>query len=123
MRKNKIVAYWMDKMREPAVALSSLKYLKTGYLGLYKCHPIYSSCGSSPWEIQKACIQARLFSGRYRLERLTSRFTKDSSRCCALKFCQDPNTAHEGNLENFFLSCTSLAPARREFNLFLQNYH
>ena len=46
--KNKVLSYWLETLRSEADDLPSLKYLKTRFLGLTHCHPIYSSCGSSP---------------------------------------------------------------------------
>jgi hypothetical protein len=47
------------------------QFLMNRYLGLSMPHPIYRTCGSSPWEVEKGTTQARLLSGQSRLEALT----------------------------------------------------
>ena len=69
--KAAVMEYWLEQLRTKADTLSSLQYLRTKYLGLSKCHPIFRSCGSSPWEVEKGTTQARLLSGRFRVEALT----------------------------------------------------
>ena len=69
--KAAVTDYWLDQLRTKADSLTSLQYLRTKYMGLSKCHPIFRSCGSSPWEVEKGTSQARLLSGRYRVEALS----------------------------------------------------
>ena len=64
--------YWLKQLRCKADTLPSLQYTKTMYLSLSKPHPIYRSCGPSPWEVEKGTTQARLLSGRSRVEALSS---------------------------------------------------
>ena len=86
--KAAVLEYWLTKIRQEAVHLTSLKYLKTGYLGLNKCHPLFTTCGSSPWEVEKATVQARLVSGRYRLEGLTGHWVSwNREGMCSLPDC------------------------------------
>ena len=40
------------------------KYFKSNFMSLTATHPVFSSCGSSPYEVAKAKIQARCLSGR-----------------------------------------------------------
>ena len=69
--KSAALEFWLDKLRTKADSLSSLLYLKTRFLGLTKCHPMFRSCGSSPWELEKATTQVRILSGCFRVEALT----------------------------------------------------
>ena len=68
---SRVLQYWLALLRTQASSLPSLRYLRTEYLGLTRCHPIFTTCGSSPWEVEKATTQARLLSGRYRMEALS----------------------------------------------------
>ena len=89
--KSAVLEYWLAQLREKAESLSSLKYLQTKFLGLTRCHPLYWSCGSSPWEIEKATSQARLLSGRYRLEALSVHWVPwDMQGMCSLPLCWGP---------------------------------
>ena len=54
----------MLQFKVKADTLVSLNYMRTGFMSLTKCHPLYTSCGSSPWEVEKAVTQSRLLSGR-----------------------------------------------------------
>ena len=71
MVKSAVLQYWQEKLRAKADSLPSLCYMRTGFMSLTTCHPLFLSCGSSPWEVEKAVTQSRLLSGRYRLEALT----------------------------------------------------
>ena len=112
--------YWLSKLRSEADLLPSLLYLNTRYLGLTKCHPIFRSCGSSPWEVEKAVTQARLLSGRYRLEALSGHWIPwNKGGLCSLPGCWNTAASHKGTVEEFLLSCPSLGPTR----LSLANYN
>ena len=77
------------------------------------------SCGSSPWEVQKATIQARLLSGRARLEALTSHWVPwNREGLCTLPGCWGTPATHKGTLSYFLLSCPSLTSTR----LLLEDY-
>ena len=69
--KSAVLQFWLAKIRAQADSLPSLQYIKSRCLGLTRCHPIFRLCGSSPWEVEKATIKARLLSGRVRVESLT----------------------------------------------------
>ena len=65
LTKAAVHQYWLRKFRSKADSLSSLQYLQTRYLGLTRCHPMFRSCRSSPWEVRwrrppprQGCFQA-----------------------------------------------------------------
>ena len=108
-------------------ALTSLQYLKTRFMGLTKCHPMFTSCGSSPWEVEKATTQARLLSGRYRVEALSGHWIPwNKEGLCTLPDCWGTSLSHKGTIEAFLLSCPSLSTSRQAFydynETFLQTY-
>ena len=113
LTKAAVHQYWVERLRSQADPLSSLQYLQTRYLGLSKCHPLFRTCRSSPWEVEKATTQARLLSGRYRLEALTGHWVPwNRNGLCTLPECWGTPASHKGTVETFLLSCPSLTPTR-----------
>ena len=113
MAKAAVVQYWLAILRAKANTLTSLKYLKTEYLGLLKCHPIFTTSGSNPWEVEKATTQARLLSGRYRVEALSGHWTPwNRGGMCTLPECWNTEQSHKGTVESLLLSCPSLSLTR-----------
>ena len=121
--KSAVLQFWLDKLRNQAATLPSLQYLKTEYLGLTMCHPIFWTCGSSPWELEKATTQARFLSGRYRVEALTGHWVPWNRECmCTLPGCWRTERAHKGTLESLLLSCPSLSTTRHSLLKFQSNF-
>ena len=58
--KSAVIDHWEQKLREQAVFLqeASLKYFKPCYMSLSISHPLYSSCGSSPYQVSKAVLMS-----------------------------------------------------------------
>ena len=110
--KLKIKDFWRKKLTEEASLLSSLRYFKPQFMSLDKPHPIWTSCSGNVYEVQKAVIQSRMLSGRYRDDRLARHFTSNTSGCCLL--CQNSNVPHPpiGDLTHFLLHCPSLHSRR-----------
>ena len=54
LAKAAVRQYWLVKLRVQADSLTSLRYLRTGFLGLVRCHPLFWTCGASPREVEKA---------------------------------------------------------------------
>ena len=127
MAKLAVLQYWRDQLQCKADSLSSLCYLRTGFMSLTTCHPLFLSCGSSPWEVEKAVTQSRLLSGRYRLEALSGHWTPGNrDGMCSLPECWATPASHIGNVEAFLLTCPSLSPTRIELTIsnlrFLHDY-
>jgi hypothetical protein len=115
MARNAVLEYWHARLVAKADSLESLSHLRTRCLSLTSCHPIFLSCGSSPWETEKATTQARLLSGRYRLEVLTSHWTPwNRDGLCSLPECWGTDASHKGSVEAFLLGCPSLSVVRTE---------
>ena len=113
MVKAAVLQHWQDRLRLKASSLSSLRYLRTGFLGLTRCHPLFRTCSSSPWEVEKATTQARLLSGRFRVEALTGHWVPwNKEGMCVLPDCWNTDEAHTGTVESFLLSCPSLSSPR-----------
>ena len=63
--KSKIVNHWELKLRAEAASLESAPYFKPEYMSLTHPHPIWTSCGASPFECHKDGITCRMLSGKY----------------------------------------------------------
>ena len=57
----------------------SLKYFKAQFMSFSKPHQLWTTCGSNPFEIQIAVIQARILSGRYVTDKLARHWTENKS--------------------------------------------
>ena len=111
--RSAVLEFWLDKLRDKADSLSSLQYLKSRFLGLTRCHPIFRTCGSSPWEVEKATTQARLLSGRYRVEALSGHWVPwNRGGLCTLPGCWGSVGNHKGTVESFLMTCPSLTTTR-----------
>ena len=114
--KSAIIDYWEEKLRYDASQLDSLVFFRPNFHSLTKPHPIWSSAGSNPYEVEKACIQARMLSGRYRTCWFSRHWLRDSDGSCSLPTCCLNPTP--GTLTHILTQCPDLGPARlRVFHL------
>ena len=78
-------------------------------MSLSKPHPIWTSAASSPYELKKATVQARMLSGRYRTCWLRRHWSGDSSGLCQIPGC----TGEPGTLLHIATGqCAGLTSAR-----------
>lgn len=77
-------------------------------MSLDKPHPLWTTCGASSYEVNKACIQAKYLSGRFRTDKLLSHFSKKNSIFCQLH----PEQPAVGDLEHHLVLCPSLEDRR-----------
>ena len=111
--------FWETKLRADASPLDSLIFFKPQFYSLSKPHPIWTSAGNNPYEVEKACCQARMLSGRFRTCWLTRHWSGDSSGSCSLPTCRLNPTS--GTLFHILSECVDLAPARqRVFSLWAE---
>ena len=70
----------------------------------------------NPYEVKKACVQAKMLSGRFRTCWLSRHWSGDSSGSCSLPYCLlDPTP---GTLPHILIECQDLAiPRQRVFSL------
>ena len=107
-----MVDFWETFLRAEAARLeeNSLKYFNPKYMSLTRPHLLWSTCGSNPYEVHKAVIQARMLSGRYMTEKLSRHWTvHNSSGLCTLSGCTGLDV---GSLEHLLLFCPALSEAR-----------
>ena len=91
--KQKVLDYWNLKFRAAVSGLDSLSMFRAEFMSLCNPHPIWTSAGSSPFEIKKATIQARMLSGRYRTCWLRRYWSGDPTGHCRVPGCsQQPGT-------------------------------
>ena len=70
-----------------------------------------------------ATTQARLLSGRYRVESLSGHWIPwNREGLCALPGCWDTPDSHKGNIENFLLWCPSLSHTRQYLERYIDYF-
>ena len=110
--KTAVLSHWQDKLRAQASILPSLEFFKPGFMSLSKTHPIFTSCGNNPYEILKACTQARALSGRAKTEYLARHWDPSNKEgLCRLCWEYQPTL---GTVQHLLLpgGCPALADAR-----------
>ena len=107
--KSKVVDYWEIKFRAKASSLTSAPYFNPFFMSLTRPHPIWTACGSNPFECHKSVITCRMLSGRYLTDRLQRHWTQNKSGKCLLPNCL-PEA--EGSLEHLLLHCPALSHTR-----------
>ena len=100
--------FWQAKLRLDADELSSLAYFKPQFMSLSKPHLLWTTCGNNTYELNKACIQAKYLSGRFRTEKLLSHFGSGNSPFCQLH----PESMTTGDLQHHLVHCPSLSSRR-----------
>ena len=108
--KSSVLCYWQVKLRARAASLDSLRYFQPDYMSLVKPHPIWTSCNSNPYEVNKAIVQARMLSGRYPTDKMRRHWTQNKAGLCILQGCSGESL---GSLEHLLLSCPALQPSRQ----------
>ena len=107
--KKNVLDWWQKKLRAEAIPLSSLFLFKANFMSLSKTHPIWTSAGVSPFEVEKATVQMRMLSGRYRTCWLRRHWSGDQTGSCQIPGCSNtPGTL----LHIATAQCPSLAAAR-----------
>ena len=108
--RSRIIDHWEVKLRSDALRLSSTPYFKPNFMSLMKPHPMWSACGSNPFQCHKAVIAARMLSGRYLTDQLQRHWTSNKEGYCLLPSCTPSQSI--GSLEHLLLYCTSLHDTR-----------
>ena len=107
MFKSRVITFWESKLRSDARPLPSLAYFKPEFMSLQTPHPLWTSCGSNPYEICKAVIQAKMLSGRYRTDQLLRHFSENDGFC---SLCKNEDTT--GSIEHLLTQCPVLTDTR-----------
>ena len=110
--KLKITEYWQRLLTVEASSMPSLQHLSPMKHSVARPHPLWEAAGSSPHEINKTIILARMMSGRYYTEKLCRFWTDNRQGYCLSATC------HEvvGDLEHLLLHCPALEATRRNLH-------
>ena len=114
--KKQVLRFWEEKLCEDAWPRLSLVYFKPQYMSLSRPHPIFSTAGSSPYEVTKAGIQALFLSGRYRDKAAQEALVRQSWGILPLPILWW--SSGEGRLGTY----PSLSPTRKRLYNFTINY-
>ena len=74
LTKSRVLDWWESHYRGIASQLKSLKFFNPSFMSLASPHPLWLTAGS-PFEVSKAVIIARMLSGRYRTDKLMSKWS------------------------------------------------
>ena len=107
--KSKVIDHWEKHLHAESSSLTSLVYFKPEYMSLKQPHALWKTCGSNPFEVNKAVVQARMLSGRYRTDLLASHWTNNPHGSCLIPLC---NSSETGSIEHLLLSCPVLVETR-----------
>ena len=115
--KRKIVEYWHELLRAEAESMRSMMYFKSELYSLTRCHYMWSSAASNPYECSKSTVLARMISGRFRTEALCRHWSTNRSGYCRAPTC---NQVY-GTLEHLLVSCPALVSVReRMYTMWLE---
>ena len=122
--KSAVIDHWEQKLRGQTLFLreASLKYFNPCYMSLSRTHPIFTTCGSNPYENKRAAIQAQFLSGKARVESLTKYWDKSNKDgICQLCKLVEPVP---GTIEHILLAggCPALAETRQVMLAHIQAY-
>ena len=113
--KSFVIDHWEKKLRSEASELDSLVFFQPKYMSLASPHPIWTACGSNPFEVHKASFTVKMLAGRYLTDMLQRHWTPNKSGCCLLPGCAQSRTP--GTLQHLLLYCPSLAERRQKLLL------
>ena len=74
-------------------------------MSLSKPHLLWTTCGDNTYELNKACVQAKYLSGRFRTEKLLSHFGSGNSPFCQLH----PESFTIGDFPHHLVHCCSFS--------------
>ena len=121
--KTLVTAYWQSKLSGEAASMSSLTNFHPSFMRLDRPHPIWTTAGSNPYEVNKAIQQARLLSGRYRTEGLARFWSQNKNGYCLAATECSPNEVVE-DVEHILVNCIAYKDSRRSLShLWLTDQH
>ena len=118
--KSKVIDYWEIELRRKASSLRSLPFFNPEFMSLSRAHPIWVTSKGNPYETNKAIVQARFISGRYRTETLCRFWSNNPDGVCLLRSCL--NKQLKEDVIHILVTCASLACVRDRLIAFFTNY-
>ena len=82
-----INSHWRQKLLRAAAELPSIAHLRLTHMSLTSPSTLLTSCSSSQYEVQKATVQLRMTSGRYRTCWLRRYWSGDPTGHCRVPGC------------------------------------
>ena len=107
--KTKITQYWRKYFISSIRDKPSLQFIRAEFLPFGSGpHPLWLSCGGSVSAVKAAIVQARIISGKYKDDKMLSKFDDRLSGKCTLSGCDffPDDTTHWLSFQ-----CQALAPA------------
>ena len=89
-------------------------------MSLTSTHPIWTTAGSSPYNVAMSTIQAVMVSGRYRTEQLCSNWSSNRSGFCQTPSCIDQHIPED--IDHILSMCCSLQETRSVLLQFTSKY-
>ena len=119
--KKAVKNYWECKFRLESEELSSLRYFHPQCMTLSSPHHLWLAASSSPYEVSKAIVQAKMLSGRYRTELLCRHWSSTNKQgWCQTPDCQGAQVQED--LEHILAFCPSLDHTRKNLKHFTIKY-
>ena len=107
--KTKITEYWQHLLASEALTKPSLSHFNPLMHCVVSPHPVWTTAGSSAFEVNKATILARMISGRYRTDSLCRFWSDTRQGYCLAETCDQI----VGDLEHLLLHCPALHEVRQ----------
>ena len=114
MIKQAILEYWQKQLRAEVSTIDFLNFIHPNFMSLKFTHPIWSTAGTNPYEINKAIIQAGMLSGQYRTEGLCRFWSSNCSGSCLLQSCSAVGVKED--IVHILIHCPSLSSTRSKLN-------
>ena len=107
--KSAVTNFWEKFLRSEASLLPSLSFFKPHFMSLTCPHPMFTSCDSNPFEVNKSISMAALLSGRYKSDYLARHWDQDNKdgHC---RLC--PGSLSQGDILHLLVLCPTLQETR-----------
>ena len=115
--KKKVIDYWEKNLRDEASNLESLLYFHPKFMSLTTPHPLWTTAGASPSKVSMATCQAIMLSGRYRTQKLCSKWDNSPDYCRLSPTCQAPE-----DINHIIQHCQALNNTRDRLMVFTRKY-
>jgi hypothetical protein len=108
--KTAIVGYWEMQLRADAELKSSLVYMDIEHCHLKSAHQLWTSTYSSPHDIRRAMVKAKVLTGTYTLQVNKAKFNQhEVDNMCRLCSSNPEDRTH------FLIICPALETIRRPY--------
>ena len=118
--KKAVQCYWQERLCADAASLVSLSFFRPSFMSLSKPHPLWATASSNPYEVNKAVVQAKMLSGRYRTESLSRFWSNNPNGFCILSNCL--GNAQKEDIIHILVTCPSLSSKRTRLKDFFHSY-